>query len=131
MTNLLSRRSLLLGGVGAGALTLFGAEGAEAYPTSFTLAPINQSRDRVLHAGKLTTDKTVWLTFDDRGTDTQVNSILATLWSYNVRGVFFPQGDFARYHPSLIRAMRNQGHIIGNHSYNHPDMTTLSDTNAK
>lgn len=131
MLQSLSRRSLLLGTLGAGALTIVGAEAAEAYATSFTLSPINQSRDSVTHAGKPVADRSVWLTFDDYGSDAQVKSILSTLWNYNVRAVFFPQGNFARYHPSLIRLIRSQGHIIGNHTYNHPSLTSLSDTSVK
>ena len=133
MTDRVTRRSLLLGAAGAagaGALTLGTAEAALAYPTRFHLEPISKTRDAVLHGGKRA-NKRVWLTFDDHGSDAQVKSILATLWSYNVRAVFFPTGDFARYHPALIRAMHAQGHIIGNHSYSHPALSSLSNSAVK
>jgi peptidoglycan/xylan/chitin deacetylase (PgdA/CDA1 family) len=99
---------------------------ATAVATVHRIAPINHSRDGVLHAGKLRTDKTVWLTFDDQGSAAQVDAILKTLTAQNVRAVFFPTGSFARANAKLIQRMKAQGHYVGNHTYSHAKLTKLS-----
>ncbi len=69
----------------------------------------------------------VLLTFDDYGTPAQINAILAILEAEGVRGVFFLQGDWARWRGQLVSKIRRSGHIIGNHTYSHPDLLKLSD----
>jgi peptidoglycan/xylan/chitin deacetylase (PgdA/CDA1 family) len=123
--NTVTRRALLAGGA-ATSLLLFSEQAAQA-----ATWPILTTRDGILHAGKPLTDRTVWLTFDDYGSSTQVKSILNTLHAYNVRAVFFPIGSFARYHPDLIRLMKSQGHRVGNHTYDHKDLTYLTNSRIK
>ena len=52
--------------------------------------------------------------------------ILDTLKEKNAKGVFFVTMDYVKKQPDLVRRMINEGHIVGNHSTTHPDMTTLS-----
>ena len=68
----------------------------------------------------------VWLTFDDWGTPWQVTSILATLKRNNVKAHIFPIGTWAKAHPSLIAAMKRDGHIIDNHTWKHTQLTGIS-----
>lgn len=138
---MINRRNLLLGVLGAGAAALLypGSIAAAAHSPSLNqlgaaaetssdlrLPPINHSRDGILHAGKRRTDSSVWLTFDDGGSPRQVGRILDVLRHDNVRGVFFPLGSFAREQPGLIRTMKTDGHMVGNHSYSHPNFSRLS-----
>jgi peptidoglycan/xylan/chitin deacetylase (PgdA/CDA1 family) len=67
------------------------------------------------------------LTFDDFGRADQVGSILDTLAAFKVRAIFFPIGSWAAANPALIERMRTEGHIVGNHTYDHANLTTLSD----
>ena len=61
------------------------------------------------------------LTFDDGNVGwTNLDSMLATLKSYNVRGRFLPTGQWAAANPSKMAAIRNAGHLLGNHTYSHP-----------
>jgi peptidoglycan/xylan/chitin deacetylase (PgdA/CDA1 family) len=69
----------------------------------------------------------VVLTFDDYGTPEQVARILDILLNRNVRAMFFLQGDWADEHPELVEKIAAGGHIIGNHTYSHVDLTALSD----
>jgi len=68
----------------------------------------------------------VWLTFDDLGSYSQVTSILATLKRNNVKAHMFPIGTWASANPSLIAAMKRDGHIIDNHTWQHHSLTGIS-----
>ncbi|MNM14706.1 Peptidoglycan-N-acetylglucosamine deacetylase [compost metagenome] len=62
--------------------------------------------------------KIVYLTFDD-GPSRVTPQVLEILQRENVKATFFVLGDGAQSHPDLIREIRAQGHVIGNHSYDH------------
>jgi peptidoglycan/xylan/chitin deacetylase (PgdA/CDA1 family) len=68
----------------------------------------------------------IWLTFDDGGTRAQVLRILATLRRNHVRGHFFFTGIWGRGNPGLLRRIRREGHVVGNHSYSHPALSQES-----
>jgi peptidoglycan/xylan/chitin deacetylase (PgdA/CDA1 family) len=71
----------------------------------------------------------VALTFDAGASNDGVASILATLSAKRVPATFFVTGDFVDLFPSSARAMAK--YPIGNHTYNHPDLTTLSDSRIR
>jgi peptidoglycan/xylan/chitin deacetylase (PgdA/CDA1 family) len=73
-----------------------------------------------------TTRKVVALTFDAGASNDGVASILATLNRSGVPGTFFLTGDFVDDFPSSARAVAR--YPVGNHTYHHPDLTTLSDS---
>ncbi|WP_218916280.1 polysaccharide deacetylase family protein [Intrasporangium calvum] len=73
--------------------------------------------------------KVVALTFDAGASNDGVASILATLADKGVPRTFFLTGDFVDAFPSSARAMAK--YPIGNHTYNHPDLTTLSDSGIR
>lgn len=68
----------------------------------------------------------VWLTFDDGGSRSQVSRILAILRRNHVRGHFFFTGAWAGGNPGLLRRIKSQGHVVGNHSYSHPALSKES-----
>jgi len=67
----------------------------------------------------------VGLTFDD-GPTSNTNTLLNLLAQQSIRATMFPTGQNSASNPSLVQAMRNAGHWIGNHSYTHPHLTTMS-----
>ncbi|WP_323100698.1 polysaccharide deacetylase family protein [Intrasporangium sp. YIM S08009] len=69
---------------------------------------------------------TVYLTFDDGPSATYTPQILAVLRRYGVRAVFFEVGQNVSWYPSITRTLRTYGNKIGNHTWSHPDLTTLS-----
>ena len=78
------------------------------------------------------TTSRVQLTFDDGNVGwTNLNSMLATLKSYNVRGRFLPTGQWAAANPSKMAAIRNAGHLLGNHTYSHPALNSLSSSSVR
>ncbi|HEU4751467.1 MAG TPA: polysaccharide deacetylase family protein, partial [Armatimonadota bacterium] len=69
----------------------------------------------------------VALTFDAGADWKPVKQILETLSAEGVRCTFFLTGEWASRNPRTARAIAEAGHEIGNHSWNHPAFTKLSD----
>lgn len=69
------------------------------------------------------------LTFDDGGSVANVRSVLNTLDQYGVHATFFFVGKFIDANPVLMQELVAKGHEMGNHSYNHPDLTKTSYSN--
>jgi peptidoglycan/xylan/chitin deacetylase (PgdA/CDA1 family) len=69
---------------------------------------------------------TVYLTFDDGPHPTYTPKVLAILRKYGVKAVFFEVGQNISWYPSLTRSLRYYGMKIGNHTWSHPNLTTLS-----
>ncbi|WP_169083715.1 polysaccharide deacetylase family protein [Paenibacillus sp. PL91] len=70
--------------------------------------------------------KRVALTFDDAPDPRYTPAILDVLAHYDVCATFFVVGNRASKNPSIVKRIHNEGHIIGNHSYNHAVLSTLS-----
>lgn len=66
------------------------------------------------------------LTFDDGPSPGLTEQLLAVLASRGVRATFFMTGSGVERAPELARAVLRAGHVIGNHSYDHPEMDTLA-----
>jgi len=69
--------------------------------------------------------KTVVLTFDD-GPSAYTEKILAILKQKHVHAVFFVVGQEALNRP-ILKQIYDDGNEIGNHTYSHPDLTTMSE----
>jgi len=65
------------------------------------------------------------LTFDD-GPGSHTQEVLGALAAKHVPATFFVQGSIAASYPELIKEMRDAGHEIENHSWNHPWLTKVS-----
>lgn len=65
------------------------------------------------------------LTFDD-GPGLYTRPMLTVLRAYGVHATFFVIGAKAEAHPDLIRAEVADGHLIENHSWNHPHLSDLT-----
>jgi peptidoglycan/xylan/chitin deacetylase (PgdA/CDA1 family) len=70
------------------------------------------------------------LTFDDGPNATYTPQVKAALDSLGVKATFFLVGQEVDARPDLVRLVANAGHWVGNHSYTHADLTTLSSTQA-
>ncbi|MFC8683635.1 delta-lactam-biosynthetic de-N-acetylase [Brevibacillus porteri] len=78
-----------------------------------------------------TTKKEVYLTFDNGYENGFTPKILDTLVAKKVPAIFFVTGHFVKEQPELLKRMAQEGHLIGNHSWSHPDMTTVSNQKIK
>ncbi|HUD11154.1 MAG TPA: polysaccharide deacetylase family protein [Candidatus Saccharimonadia bacterium] len=73
----------------------------------------------------------ILLTFDDYGSEDQIDELLHELERERVQAMFFLQGDWATQNPHLVSKVANKGHVIGNHTYSHPDLLALSDDEVR
>lgn len=64
------------------------------------------------------------LTFDDGPNPAWTPKLLDLLAGHDVRATFFLLGGFAEQAPDLVRRIAAQGHLIGNHSWSHPNLST-------
>ena len=71
-------------------------------------------------------EKTIYLTFDVGYDNGNLDKILDTLKEEDIKATFFVTGDFVERFPELLKRISNEGHLIGNHTYNHKDITKLS-----
>jgi peptidoglycan/xylan/chitin deacetylase (PgdA/CDA1 family) len=65
------------------------------------------------------------LTFDDGPHPYFTPALLTILKQYDVKATFFLVGDMAERHPELVRAEFGAGHDIGNHTYDHINLTKI------
>ncbi len=73
-----------------------------------------------------TPPKTVYLTFDDGPDPESTPKVLAILKRYGVQGTFFQQGAMVEAYPDVAKQVAADGNRIGNHSWDHPNLTKLS-----
>jgi peptidoglycan/xylan/chitin deacetylase (PgdA/CDA1 family) len=66
------------------------------------------------------------LTFDDGPNPAWTPKLLDILQSHGVRSTFFLLGGFAQKEHELVRRMVAEGHLIGNHTWSHPDLSSTS-----
>jgi peptidoglycan/xylan/chitin deacetylase (PgdA/CDA1 family) len=66
-----------------------------------------------------TTEKVVYLTFDDGPTPEITDWTLELLEEFRAKATFFCIGENIAQHPALFKKIQAAGHSIGNHTYNH------------
>lgn len=73
-----------------------------------------------------TEEKVLYLTFDVGYENGNTPSILNALKKHHAPAAFFVVGNFISQNPDLIKQIVSDGHIIGNHTMTHPDMSKIS-----
>ncbi|RDC54489.1 polysaccharide deacetylase family protein [Pedobacter chinensis] len=68
---------------------------------------------------KSRTEKVIYLTFDDGPIPNVTDFVLKTLKAFNAKATFFCIGDNIVKHPEVYAKVINDGHAIGNHTFNH------------
>ena len=74
-----------------------------------------------------TEEKVIYLTFDAGYENGNTEPILNALKEAGAPAAFFLVGTYIRDNPELIRRMVDEGHIVANHTMNHPNMSAISD----
>lgn len=72
-------------------------------------------------------EKVIYLTFDCGYENGNTEPILDALKKHNVPATFFVVGHFLETAPEMVKRMVEEGHAVGNHTYHHLDMPTISD----
>ncbi len=70
--------------------------------------------------------KKIYLTFDCGYENGNTSLILDTLKKHSAPATFFVVGPYIEENPELLMRMVNEGHNVGNHTFNHPDVTQIS-----
>lgn len=73
-----------------------------------------------------TKEKVIYLTFDAGYENGNTPLILDALKKHHAPATFFAVGNFIADNPDLIRRIVKEGHIVGNHTMTHPDMSSIS-----
>lgn len=66
-----------------------------------------------------TNEKKIYLSFDDGPISYLTMEILKILADFKAKATFFCVGENAKNHPEIMDRIKDDGHLIGNHSYNH------------
>ena len=82
--------------------------------------------DLATHGRTGTFGRRIALTFDDGPDPRTTPRILDSLREHNLKATFFVLGRKVKERPGLLRRIVTEGHTIGNHTYNHTDMSDLS-----
>ena len=75
-------------------------------------------------------EKKIYLTFDAGFENGNTEKILDALNENNVKAAFFLVGNYLETSPEIVKRMKDEGHIVGNHTYHHRDMATLTTREA-
>ncbi|WP_261300716.1 polysaccharide deacetylase family protein [Paenibacillus andongensis] len=86
---------------------------------------INNNMKSLYYAGP-EQGKQVALTFDDGPDNHFTSQILDLLKKNNVKATFFIVGEKAKANPEVVKRIVNEGHVIGNHSWDHSNFTKMS-----
>jgi peptidoglycan/xylan/chitin deacetylase (PgdA/CDA1 family) len=100
----------------AGGAVAFGALAAMA------IAPRCGAFGRIVYRGprgERAAPRRIALTFDDGPTADSTDRILDALREHKVPAIFFVIGSNAEREPAMLQRMHDEGHIVGNHSFDH------------
>jgi peptidoglycan-N-acetylglucosamine deacetylase len=107
----------LLGGLGvAGLATVAGCN---------TMSPTSQLYGRTF-IGLPRGSRTMALTYDDGPNDPYTWRVMEVLERHNVKATFFLIGQFVIQKPEIARALIAAGHVIGSHTWDHPNLIFCS-----
>lgn len=72
----------------------------------------------------------IYLTFDCGYENGNTEAILDALKKHNAQATFFVVGHYLESAPEIVQRMVEEGHLVGNHTYHHPDMSKVAETTA-
>lgn len=114
---------------GSGLQTVFSAAVAGIFEKDYYRAEheITYENDHKKDVGRGIGDgeiKKIALTFDDGPHPFYTEQLLDGLKERGVHATFFVTGEHAELHPDVIKRMQEEGHLIGNHTYSHIQLTS-------
>ena len=88
-------------------------------------ATIDELKKYNAHYAADTRKKKIYLTFDCGYENGNTGKILDALKKHHAKATFFMVGNFITSNPELVKRIQKEGHIAGNHTYHHPDMSKM------
>lgn len=105
---------------------VFGGDGSSGKkPLVFEDPQVTSIPQEIFHGD--TSKKQVIFTFDAGSSNESGDKILEVLANHHVKGTFFLTGKTIETYPDFVKDISVAGHEIFNHTYDHPDLTKLSD----
>ena len=89
-------------------------------------ADINELKQYNAYYAEDTDEKVLYLTFDAGYENGNTPAILDALKKHGAPAAFFVVGNFIEDEPELVKRIVEEGHIVGNHTMTHPDMSAIS-----
>ena len=77
-----------------------------------------------------TEEKVLYLTFDAGYENGCTAQFLDTLKAHNAKAAFFVVGNYLESAPELVQRMADEGHLVGNHTWHHYDMSRIAEEQA-
>ena len=77
-----------------------------------------------------TEEKVLYLTFDAGYENGCTAQILDTLKAHNAKAAFCVVGNYLETAPELVQRMADEGHLVGNHTWHHYDMSRIAEEQA-
>lgn len=102
----------------------FAENGTEQQPSGNATAKDLQAYDTYYLGNNK--QKVIYLTFDCGYENGNTEPILKALKKHKAKGTFFVVGHFLESSPELVKKMLAEGHAVGNHTYHHPDMSSIA-----
>ncbi len=123
---MITRRTLLSGAAACFAMpAIVGRAGAQARSTFALPAGVTQGGPTTIT--RVPTDQpVVAMTFDDGPHQSLTPQLLDMLAARNIKATFYVVGRRVAMYPQLTQRIAAEGHEIGNHTWNHPRLTSLS-----
>ena len=101
----------------------------EGKPPAAPTSPQTLAQYNAAYIGD-TTQKVLYLTFDAGYENGCTAKILDVLKAHNVPAAFFLVGNYMEKNPDLVKRMAEEGHIVGNHTMHHYDMSRIKEKDA-
>ena len=98
---------------------------------STSLVVAIDTRDNNIIKSNSNDNMKIAITFDDGPHPKETDKILEVLEKYNAKATFFVVGKHVNWYTSSVVRASKAGHEIGNHTYTHPDISTLSKQQIK
>lgn len=105
-----------------------GPEGKVRKPHPMTLADLHSKYPAIYELNGPRSKRQVALTFDDVPDAVFTPRVLDALKQAGVKATFFVVGNRAEAHPDIMARIVKEGHEVGNHSYSHPNLPKLTDS---
>jgi len=101
----------------------------EGQPPTGNVSADALAADNAYYVGD-TAKRILYLTFDAGYENGYTAPILDTLKKHQVSATFFVVGHYIESAPDMVKRMVEEGHLVGNHTYHHYDMSKIEDFQA-